>query len=122
MSPQLQLDPAAKQALGSLDPKGAWFLLVDRATTALELDPEKCQQLAEKDNILNQPDDPQEIQDLEDVREVLVGMDPVLGINLFHDQNPSFNLQAIQQSKPLDVFQRLIAIFKSDRWLSTVGD
>lgn len=123
MSPQTQLDPPAQQALGKLSPQDAWTLIVDKATTALELDPEKCEELAQELNLLDQPDDPLKIQDLSDLQEVIVGLDPVAGINHFHYMNPELNLQTIPDEPPLKVLRAVMLIFsQSDRWASTHGD
>jgi hypothetical protein len=117
------LDKEAKHALGKLNAPAAWFLIVDRATTALELNPEGSQQLAEEMNLFDQPDDPLQLHDFEDLREVVVGMNPVRGINHFHYINPQANLQAVDKMKPLEVLRGVLLIFtKSDLWAATHGD
>lgn len=116
-SRQPRLDLSAKRALGNkFSPQTAWFLIVDKATSALELDPQKSQQLVEQMNLLDQPDDPMELHDLEDLREVIVGMEPVKGINLFHYANPEISLPSLQEAKPLEILKAVVKIFQSDRW------
>jgi hypothetical protein len=110
------LDKSAQSALGKLSPKTAWFLITDKVIEALDMDQEKSQQLAEEMSIFGQPDDPIQLQDLTDLVEVVVGMNPVKGINFLLYINPELNIHKVQEMKPLEVLEAVLWIFKSDRW------
>lgn len=108
--------------LSQLDPQALWPQIVHRATLALEMDPEPSQQLAERLNLLDQPDDQLQLHDLEDLRELVVGMNPEQALSLFRYANPDFNLKNVQQEKPLQALEAVMKMLLSDRWAEIAGD
>jgi uncharacterized protein YfaS (alpha-2-macroglobulin family) len=101
------LDPEAKQALGSVSPELAWLQVRTLVSQAVEKDLRKAENLRQT---ANYP------VDLTNLLEVLGAFNPVRGVNLLHESNPTLNLQDLMKQSPLAVLNAVLkTLMTNDR-------
>lgn len=96
---RFQLDPEARQALGSVSPALAWLQVRTLVSQAIETDLRRAEDLRET---ANYP------VDLVNLLAVLGAFSPVRGVNLLHESNPTLNLQDLMKQNPLAVLNAIL--------------
>ena len=102
-----------------------WFLVGAKMAEALEIYPKKSQELAEASDLYNPPGESM-FQDLNDLQELVVGMDPVKGLNnlvYLHPELPLHDPDVFKTMNSLKLLQALLDMLtQSDRWAMINGD